>query len=199
MIMEIAIVVGAYLFGSVPTALIVVRLATGDDVRANGSRNVGATNALRLAGWKIGLLVTIVDFAKGVLPVLVMSIINPASRWLAAVMAAAVLGHCFSVWIGFKGGKGVATAFGAFVMLAPRPALVVVVLWLTILLLWQYAALSSTVAAAVFPALAFTMMHPPVVLLTALSAVCILIIVRHAGNIRNLVSGVEPKVGGGKK
>ena len=151
--MELAIVAGAYLFGAIPTALIVVRFATGDDVRTNGSRNVGGTNALRLAGWKIGLLVTIVDFAKGVLPVLVMSMIHPASRWLAAVMVMAVLGHCFSIWIGFKGGKGVATGFGAFVMLAPKPALVVVVLWLVILLLWRYAALSSTVAAAVFPAL----------------------------------------------
>jgi glycerol-3-phosphate acyltransferase PlsY len=198
MMTEIIIVIGAYLFGALPTALIAVRFATGDDVRFVGSRNVGATNALRLAGWKIGLVVTVVDFAKGVIPVLVMSRVNPASRWLAAVMVAAVLGHCYSVWIGFGGGKGVATGFGAFVMIAPVPALAVFAVWLCILLLWRYAALSSTVAAAIFPALIYSIMHPPMVLLAAISVVCALIIVRHAGNIRNLVSGVEPKVGGGQ-
>ncbi len=195
---EIIIVICAYLFGALPTALIAVRVATGVDVRFNGSKNVGATNALRLAGWKIGLVVTLVDFAKGVLPVLVMSMVNPASRWLAAAMVAAVLGHCYSVWIRFGGGKGVATAFGAFAVLAPVPALVVFAVWLSILLLWRYAALSSTVAAAFFPALVYSIMHPPMVLLAAISVVCVLIIVRHAGNIRNLVSGVERKVGGGQ-
>lgn len=114
MIGEILIVVGAYFLGSLPTALLLVKWVTGADIRLSGSGNVGGTNAARAAGLRIGAVVTLVDMAKGALPVFVMHWYDPASKWLALTMLAAVIGHIFPVWLGFRGGKGVATGFGAF-------------------------------------------------------------------------------------
>ena len=106
MTIELAVVVGAYLLGSIPFGYLVVRLLSGKDVRRAGSQNVGATNALRTAGWGAGLLVFVLDVGKGVVPVLLMGAINPATRWVGAAAVAAVIGHCYPVWLKFQRGQG---------------------------------------------------------------------------------------------
>jgi glycerol-3-phosphate acyltransferase PlsY len=193
---ELALVVAAYLLGGVPSALIVVWMATGKDVRREGSGNVGAANATRVGGLWVGALVTLMDVAKAALPVWAMTVLNPASIWLAATMLAAVVGHCFPVWLRFRGGKGVAAAFGAFLVLAPWPTLAGLGVWLVVLVGWRWVSLASMVATASFPLLAVLIDRPNPVILGGMSVVAILIIARHGSNIRQLVSGTEPKIGG---
>ena len=193
--MELLIVALAYFLGSLPTAYLLVRLMTGHDVRRKGSGNVGGTNALRTAGWKVGVAVTIIDMAKGAIPVWLMQRFNPESGWIAAAMLAAVVGHCYPVWLKFQGGKGVATGFGAFMILAPLSALAVFGLWVVVLLIWRWVSLASMTASASFPLILKLIDNPDVVTLTAVSAAAILIILRHGSNIRNMVAGTEAKVG----
>lgn len=193
--MELMIVALAYFLGSLPTAYLLVRLMTGHDVRRKGSGNVGGTNALRTAGWKVGVAVTIIDMAKGAIPVWLMQLYNPESGWIAAAMLAAVVGHCYPVWLKFRGGKGVATGFGAFMVLAPLSALAAFGLWFVVLLIWRWVSLASMTASASFPLILKLIDNPDVVTLTAVSAAAILIILRHSSNIRNIVAGTEAKVG----
>ena len=192
---ELLLVLFAYLLGSLPTALVVVRLFTGDDVRRKGSGNVGATNALRAAGWKAGVVVTVIDVAKGALPVWLMRLYNPESVWIAAAMLAAVLGHCYPVWLKFRGGKGVATGFGSFLVIAPLSALAALALWFVVLVIWRWVSLASMVASASFPMILKLIDNPDLVTLIAVSAAAVLIILRHGSNIRNMLAGKEIKVG----
>ena len=191
---ELVLVAFAYVLGSLPTAYLLVRLMTGGDVRASGSGNVGATNALRTAGWKIGVAVTAIDLFKGAIPVLLMERYNPESGWVAAAMLAAVVGHCFPVWLKFKGGKGVATGFGAFLVIAPLSALAAFGLWIVILVAFRWVALASMVASASFPLILKLIDQPDRVTLISVSAAAILIIIRHNSNIRKLLAGTEIKV-----
>jgi glycerol-3-phosphate acyltransferase PlsY len=193
-IWELSLVVGAYLLGSVPSALFVVWLMTGKDVRRLGSGNIGATNAARAGGLRVGVVVTILDVAKGALPVWAMSVFHPASGWLAATMLAAVVGHCYPIWLKFRGGKGVATAFGAFLVLSPWAAAAGIVLWLVVLLVWRRVSLASMVAAAAFPLALVVIDDPTPVILAAVSATAVLIVLRHHDNIRSLLAGDEPKI-----
>lgn len=188
------LVVVAYLLGSVPSALFVVWLMTGKDVRALGSGNIGATNATRAGGLKAGIVVTVLDVAKGALPVWAMSVFHPASAWLAATMLAAVVGHCFPVWLKFRGGKGVATAFGAFLVLSPWAAVAGMVLWVVVLAIWRRVSLASMLASAAFPLLLVAIDDPTPVILAAVSATSVIIVVRHHDNIRKLLAGEEPKI-----
>jgi glycerol-3-phosphate acyltransferase PlsY len=192
---ELALVAAAYLLGSTPSALLVVWLMTGRDVRREGSGNVGATNAVRIAGPVAGILVTAMDVAKGSLPVWAMSVLNPASAWLAAAMLAAIVGHCYPVWLRFAGGKGVATAFGAFVLLAPVPALAGLGVWVAVLAVGRWVSLASLAGAAVFPVLLAILERPGRVILVGVSLAAVLIIVRHHTNIRQLIAGSEPRIG----
>ncbi|RLE20046.1 MAG: acyl-phosphate glycerol 3-phosphate acyltransferase [Acidobacteria bacterium] len=195
MIGEVLIVVGAYFLGSLPTALLVVKWVTGRDIRLSGSGNVGGTNAARAAGLRIGAVVTLVDMAKGALPVMVMQWYDPASRWLALAMLAAVVGHIFPVWLRFRGGKGVATAFGAFLVLAPAAAGVAFLVWLVVVVVGRFVALGSMIATACFPVLLFLMEHPPEAVMWAVVAVSVLIVIKHRPNMENLVRGIEPRIG----
>jgi glycerol-3-phosphate acyltransferase PlsY len=190
---EVALVVFAYVSGSLPTAYLLVRLMTGKDVRATGSGNVGATNALRTAGWKVGVVVTVIDLLKGAIPVWLMSRFNPESGWVAGAMLAAVLGHCYPVWLKFKGGKGVATCFGAFLVIAPLSALAALGLWIVILVVSRWVALASMVASASFPLILKLIDHPDMVTLVSVSAAAVIIILRHSSNIRGILNGTEVK------
>lgn len=195
MIGQWLIVAGAYLFGSLPTAFLVVKWVTGTDIRLFGSGNVGGTNAVRAVGLRIGILVTLVDMAKGAVPVLVMHWYDPASRWLALAMLAAVIGHIFPVWLRFRGGKGVATGFGAFLVLSPAVAGAALVLWIAMVAIWRYVALASMVATACFPVVLYLMEHPPNVVMWAIVGVSVLIVAKHRNNMENLVNGKEPRIG----
>jgi glycerol-3-phosphate acyltransferase PlsY len=197
LIVELVLVVLAYLVGSIPFAYIFVRWATGRDVRLEGSGNVGATNALRSAGWKVGVSVTVLDTAKGSLAVWMMLVFNPESAWLAASMLAVVFGHCFPPWLLFRGGKGVATGLGAFLVIAPLSALAALGLWLVMLAAFRWVSLASMTATASFPVLLQLVDRPDWVTLVAVAAAAILIIVNHHSNIRNLIAGDEPRLGPG--
>ncbi len=197
MMIELSLVAFAYFVGSIPFAYIFVRSVTGRDVRREGSGNVGATNALRSAGWKVGVAVTVLDIAKGSLAVWVMMIFNPESAWLAGAMLAVVAGHCFPPWLLFSGGKGVATGFGAFLVIAPGSALAAFGVWIVMLAAFRWVSLASMTATASFPVLIQIVDHPDWVTLTSVAAAAILIILRHHSNIRNLVTGKEQRLGPG--
>jgi glycerol-3-phosphate acyltransferase PlsY len=194
--LEWGIVVAAYLLGSLPTALFVVRWATGMDIRTVGSKNPGATNAARAAGLKVGLLVTVVDVSKGVIPVLVMRWYHPSSLWLVATAAAAILGHIAPLWLRFRGGKGVATGLGAFLVLSPYPALAALGVWIAVLVTTRYVALASMTASAAFPILLWFIRRPPEAMMLGVVGASLLIVARHVGNLRNLVHGNEPTIDG---
>jgi glycerol-3-phosphate acyltransferase PlsY len=196
-IIEVLLVVAAYFVGSIPFAFIFVRYVTGRDVRNEGSGNVGATNALRSAGWKVGVSVTILDTAKGSLAVWAMMVFNPESAWLAASMLAVVAGHCFPPWLLFRGGKGVATGLGAFLVIAPVSALAAVGVWIVMLAVFRWVSLASMTATASFPVLIQVIDHPDWITLASVAAAAILIILRHHSNIRNLLSGEEMRLGPG--
>jgi glycerol-3-phosphate acyltransferase PlsY len=168
---------------------------TGKDVRRLGTGNVGGTNALRVAGWKAGVAVTLIDVAKGAIPVWLMQRYNPESGWVAAAMLAAVIGHCYPVWLKFRGGKGVATGLGAFLVIAPLSALVAVALWFVVLAISRWVSLASMIASASFPLILKLIDHPDLVTLVAVSAASMLIILRHVSNIRSMLGGKEAKVG----
>ena len=197
MMIELGLVAFAYFVGSIPFAFIFVRYVTGRDVRCEGSGNVGATNALRSAGWKVGVAVTVLDIAKGSLAVWAMMVFNPESAWLAAAMLAVVAGHCFPPWLLFRGGKGVATGFGAFLIIAPLSALAALGVWIVMLAAFRWVSLASMTATASFPILIQLVGHPDWVTLSSVAAAAILIILRHHSNIRNLVMGKEQRLGPG--
>ena len=193
-------VVAGYLFGGIPFGLIVGRLSGVGDLRERGSGKTGFTNSLRTMGWKWAAIVVVGDIAKGASAVLIGSMVldDPWAAALAGV--AAVIGHIFPVYAGFRGGRGVATAFGAFLAVSPPAALVVVALSIVILVVFRYASLMSvvgvfvgfvTVAGLVFaerldaPYLGFA-------LRTMLA-----VEISHVGNIRRLIAGTEPKLGQG--
>jgi glycerol-3-phosphate acyltransferase PlsY len=192
---EIALVVIAYLVGSVPTAYLLVRMAVGQDIRTRGSGNVGGTNALRTAGWRIGIAVTLIDVVKGVLAVWLMRLYNPESGWVAAAVLAAVLGHCYPVWLKFRGGKGVATGFGAFLVIAPLSALAALGLWFVVLAIARWVSLASMVASAAFPLLLKLIDRPDLRTLAAVSVAAVVIVLRHVSNMRKIVAGEEARIG----
>ena len=196
-LIELLLVALAYFVGSIPFAYIFVRLVTGRDVRTEGSGNVGATNALRSAGWKVGVSVTVLDILKGSLAVWIMMIFNPESAWLAAAVLAVVAGHCFPPWLLFRGGKGVATGFGAFLVIAPLSALAALGVWFVMLALFRWVSLASMAATASFPVIIQILDHPDWITLSTVAATAILIILRHHSNIRNLVTGREMRLGPG--
>lgn len=191
MILELAMVAAAYVLGSLPTAYLLVRLRTGDDIRSKGSGNVGGTNALRIAGWRVGVVVTLVDIAKGVVAVWLMQRFNPESGWIAAALLAAVIGHCYPVWLGFSGGKGVATGFGVFLVIAPLSAVAALGVWIVVLLVGRRVALASMLASAGFPIILKLIDAPDLLTLGAVAAVSVIIILRHSSNIRKMLSGEE--------
>jgi len=204
--MNIAIYLGlallAYLLGSIPFGLMLVKVVRGEDVRRIGSGNIGATNVARSGGAKLGIATLLLDALKGYLAVLIASLVSQRNTGielgLAASLAAlcAILGHVFPVWLRFRGGKGVATAVGAFVGLAPRAVLVVLAIFLVIVLISRYVSLGSIVASAVFPLLAFFLYRSessPAGLAVTLAA-SLLIIFRHRANIRRLLDGTENRL-----
>ena len=197
MMIEFGLVGFAYLVCSIPFAFIFLLYVTGRDVRREGSGNVGATNALRTAGWKVGVAVTVLDIAKGSLAVWAMMVFNPESAWLAASMLAVVMGHCFPPWLLFRGGKGVATGFGAFLVIAPLSAAAAFGVWIVMLAVFRWVSLASMTATASFPVLLQIVDSPDWITLVSVAAAAILIILRHHSNIRNLVAGKETRLGPG--
>lgn len=189
--------VASYLLGAIPTSYLAGRLFRGIDLREHGSRNLGATNLYRVLGWRYAIPVGLVDAAKGLVPVLVFAPRVSSSEVFALVCGlAAVVGHVFSVFVGFRGGKGVATAAGVMLGLAPAALGVATVVWLTLVFLTGYVSLGSIAAAAVFP-VAVVLLEPPAqpVMLWLDVAVAAAIIWFHRGNIQRLLKGTENRFG----
>lgn len=184
--------VAAYLVGATPTSYVAGRVAKGIDLREQGSRNLGATNVYRVLGWRWAIPVGLIDIAKGAVPVALFgSWAQGAPGFPVFLGLAAVLGHMFSPYVGFKGGKGVATAAGMFLALAPSAVLIALPVWGLCLWATGYVSLSSMLVAIVFPLLVRFTPHqgrPAVVASVALAA---LIVYSHRANIRRLVTGTE--------
>jgi len=200
----LSIPAAAYLLGSIPFGLLLTRLFGGGDVRKSGSGNIGATNVARVAGTLPGILTLLFDVAKGAAAVwLAGRVSNESATWMMIAALATLLGHCFPIWLKFRGGKGVATAAGAFLVLCPAALLGSVILFLLVVFFWRYISLASISAAASMPLLIYILWAPhhappPIVTFGALAAAGI-IIYKHDGNIQRLVQGEEPKFSFGKK
>jgi glycerol-3-phosphate acyltransferase PlsY len=183
-----------YLLGSIPFGLLLSRFAGHGDIRQIGSGSIGATNVLRTGSKGLAALTLLLDLAKGATAVVI------AQRWghTAALAAAgcAILGHMFPVWLGFRGGKGVATAFGVLIPLAWPVALVTAVLWMATALLFHYSSLAALVAAVAGAVLAAIVADKATALLIA--GIVLLIIARHHANIRRLLAGTESRISLGK-
>jgi len=199
-----ATAVGAYLIGSIPTAFLVVKKVTGKDIRDIGSGNVGATNTARAVGKKLGAMVLVLDAIKGALPVLLAGLLFPGehARLLQAIAGGmAIVGHMFPVWLGFAGGKGVASTLGVFFTLEPWCMLIASLAALLAINATKWVALGSLVIAWGLPAIIVgrqlqagvgAHLTPSLVLALILALV---ITVRHRGNIGRMLKGTERKLG----
>jgi len=188
----------AYLLGSIPFGLILARLFGRGDVRKGGSGNIGATNVSRVAGPLAGILTLLLDGAKGAVAVLIAGrYSNDSATWMVIAGLAALLGHCFPVWLKFKGGKGVATAAGVYLALCAPAFLGGLILFLLIVGFSRYVSLGSVAAAVAMPLLMYFLWAPhhapPLVITFGALAVAILIVYKHDGNLQRLVRGTEPK------
>lgn len=186
------VVLGAYLIGSIPVGLIFGKAIWKKDLRQYGSHNIGATNAWRVLGRKAGLLVFMFDFLKGQLGVLLGGCVlgTPAAMVLGGFFA--VIGHMFPLFLGFKGGKGVATALGVLVSLMLKITAIVFVVWLVLVLLTRYVSVGSIVAAVLTPLLAALFKEPVEFFAFALAAAA-MIVWRHRENLARLKAGRENK------
>ncbi len=191
-IVALCIVIGAsYLIGSIPTGLLLGK-AYGIDVRNEGSGNIGATNLYRTVGRKVGIITLIGDCLKGLLPVLLVKFSALPPEFAAWVGLAAFCGHVFSLFLKFKGGKGVATALGVFLALSPQAVAVAIGLFAVVMFLWRYVSLGSICAAAAMPpAVFFLGGNNNVTAVTV--AIAVIVIIRHRENIKRLLSGTENK------
>jgi len=185
------LMLAAYLIGAIPCGVVLTRLVGAGDVRKSGSGNIGATNVYRVAGRKLGVLTLVGDTLKGLLPVLAAVLFaNLRPEEVALVAAATFLGHLYPVYIGFKGGKGVATALGIYLVLAPLAVCLALLVFVLVLWKWRFVSLASVCAAAVLPFIAFALQHDVGQLLASLF-ISGMVIARHQGNIRRLLAGTE--------
>ena len=189
--MEILLIVIGYLLGSVPVGFI-LGLRSGIDVRESGSGNVGATNVARVVGKRQGILTLIADTAKGFLPVILAMQLGASLPATILVGTAAFLGHLYPIFLKFKGGKGVATALGIFLALAPMATLVLLVLFGVTVLTSRIVSLSSILTALASPILFWFLAYPPWVVGMA-AFIALAITWRHQKNIRRIMNGSEPR------
>jgi glycerol-3-phosphate acyltransferase PlsY len=207
LIASLLIAVAAYLLGSVPTGYLLIRLFRHQDIRSFGSGNIGATNVLRSGGKGLGAVTFLLDVVKGstavALGILLAHVLLPNGpvRDMEALAALfAVIGHMFPVWLGFHGGKGVATGFGVFLVAAPWAALAAISVFALLFAITRYVSLASIVAAACFPVFAwyFARGDRPLFFIAVQAAVALLIIAKHHQNIRRLFAGTESRIGAKK-
>ena len=204
MLLEISLLVlASYLLGSIPVGYLLVRLFRNQDIRSVGSGNIGATNVLRSGGKGLGAATFALDVVKGAAAVALAAQFAPhftgfAPRNIEALAAVvAVLGHMFPIWLRFRGGKGVATGFGVFLVAAPWAALSSIALFFIVLMLTRYVSLASILGAGSFPIFAYFLVHgeKPAFYVAAQVIVSLLIIFKHHANIRRLLAGTENRFG----
>jgi glycerol-3-phosphate acyltransferase PlsY len=198
------LLLGAYFLGSIPFGLLLAKLFGSADVRKTGSGNIGAANVARVAGPLAGILTLVLDTAKGAAAVLLAArFTHENAAWMMLAALAALVGHCFSVWLKFKGGKGVATALGVFLALCPPAALTALLLFTLVAACWRYISLGSISAAAAMPLLMYFLWvphhAPPLVITIGSLAATLLVVYQHRANIQRLVRGEEPRFSVSKK
>ncbi len=195
----------SFIIGSIPFGLIFTR-GTGIDLRSTGSRNIGATNVLRSVGKLPAILTLLFDGLKGAIPVIIckyiLSTSNPemssGELWISAVGLAAVLGHMFSVFLGFKGGKGVATGIGVITAYSPTVSLILIGIWITVAIVSKYSSIAALVAVASLPVI-YIVQGSSLIKISFGIILAALIIYKHKENIKNLLEGKETKVGKGNR
>jgi glycerol-3-phosphate acyltransferase PlsY len=194
------LVVITYFLGSIPCGLILVRLFAKRDVREVGSGNIGATNVTRVAGPLPGILTLLFDAAKGALAVLIAAHFtnhHATSMMLAAI--AALIGHCYPLWLRFKGGKGIATGLGVFTALSPFAGLSALAVFIIVALTWRFASLGSIAAAASMPLFVYLFWAPghapPLIITFGTLFATGLVIFKHDANLQRLIEGTEPRFG----
>jgi glycerol-3-phosphate acyltransferase PlsY len=190
-----ALVLAAYLLGSVSFSILVVRLIARKDIREQGSGNAGATNVLRNYGPAAGIGVAILDVGKGILAVVLMKLATADPKFLAAAAVAVVAGHIFPVFFRFRGGKGVATTVGAFLVLTPAATLVAVGIFLAIVAIFRYVSLGSILASVLLPLVSHYLFGATDEIVLAQTLTAILILVKHLENLKRLAAGTERKLG----
>lgn len=199
-----AMAAAAYVLGAIPFGLLLGKLFGAADVRKEGSGNIGATNVARVAGPAAGILTLLLDAGKGALAVvLAAQLPNRSALWIMIAGLSVLVGHCFPIWLRFRGGKGVATAAGVFLVLCPPAFLGAVILFALAVFYWRFVSLASISAAAAMPLLVYFFWAPhhapPNAITFGTLAAALLIIYKHDGNIQRLVQGDEPKFSFGKK
>lgn len=197
------VVPAGYVLGSIPFGLLLAKVLGGKDVRQHGSGNIGATNVSRVAGPLAGILTLVLDAGKGAAAVWLASrYTQQNARAMMLAGLAALFGHCFPIWLGMKGGKGVATGLGIFAMLSPLAALCGFVVFVLVFIFWRYVSLASLAATASMPLLMYFLWapgHAPPFAITAGTLVAAaLIFYKHDANLQRLTEGTEPKYPLGK-
>ena len=190
---DITLIVTAYLIGSLSAAIITCRLMGLPDPRTQGSNNPGATNVLRVGGKKAAAITLFGDAVKGVIPVVAAQLISAPPHTLALVALAAFLGHLYPVFFGFRGGKGVATAFGVLVALAWPVGLALLATWLVLAKLFNISSLSAIIAASLSPLYMWLLAPQPEFIVLSV-IISIILLWRHRSNIKNLIAGSEGKI-----
>ena len=189
----ILLTVGGYLSGSIPTGVILAKLFGTKDIRQGGSGNIGATNVYRVLGKGLGALTLVGDVLKGVIPVILACTLAGDEIWIAVVAFVTFLGHLFPVFLMFRGGKGVATALGIFLVIAPLMVPLAIISFVLVAMKWRYVSLGSLTASALMPIFLCVAGYPIVYVNLSLAMGC-LIFYRHRGNIKRLREGSEKEI-----
>ncbi|MGH9737011.1 MAG: glycerol-3-phosphate 1-O-acyltransferase PlsY [Candidatus Acidiferrales bacterium] len=191
----------AYLLGSIPFGVLIAKALGGPDVRSAGSGNIGAANVARTAGPVAGVLTLLCDAGKGYLAVWIAAHWihgGAGARWMISAAAAAVVGHIFSVWLRFKGGKGVATILGAFIPICAFAVASAALIWILVVGFWRYSSLGSMAAVAALPILVYLFYAPhyapPGYVMYGTILVSLLVLLKHSENLRRLVAGTENRL-----
>ena len=196
--MIVILMIVAYILGSIPNALWIGKVFKGIDVREHGSKNTGSTNAARVLGAKLGILTLILDISKGAIPTLIASMLLDSSISVILVGICAILGHSFSIFMKFKGGKAVATTVGVFIVLVPGAILLAAIVFFLVFGITRYVSLSSMIGAISLP-IWIIIFYKNIPLTIFGIIIAILIIVRHKSNIQRLLNGTESKFSINKK
>lgn len=192
--MKILFALLSYFIGSIPTGYILFFIIEKKDIRHFGSGGTGATNVLRLKGWKFALPVLAVDILKGAIPVIIALRFFEDSILVSLCAFLTILGHCFPLYLKFRGGKGVATTVGVFSVLAFKPLLLTVAFFVLVVVLTRYVSLASLLSTLIFPLFVY-LLRGEIEIIGLGIAVFLLVVIRHHDNIRRLIRGSERKIG----
>jgi len=192
MVPSIFLIIVGYFIGAIPFGYIAGKLR-GIDIRKYGSGNIGSTNVSRVRGRKTGITVQVLDIAKGIIPVAAGKFLSLDPIVLVIICIVTICGHNWTIFLGFKGGKGVNTSLGVALGLMPVNAMLCFVVWALVVFVWKYISLGSIAGAVTFPILAFVFREPLIFRIMAI-IVALFIVIKHKSNIKRLIKGDEPKI-----